>query len=213
VQQQQSFVQQQNFVPARTAQEPQIAAKPTQSPNVTPFTFFQNTPFNSLFSDTASRGSNLTPVEPAFLSIPAVKPQPTSTTQSPRVFIQPSDPFTSFRSRGQFSSSLSRAPVSSQEVQESRGQFSSSLSRAPVRTPLVQESTPATPVVLQQQSFGRPAPTVTATEEDPHHLRMMTQRARVQIKNFLPKAENEGDAIEKLRAKIENFQNRNRARG
>ena len=65
------------------------------------------------------------------------------------------------------------------------------------------------------RSFGRgPAPTslVSLETEDPEHRRMMTQRARVQIKNFLPRAENEGDAIEKLRAKIESFQNRNRAR-
>ena len=49
-------------------------------------------------------------------------------------------------------------------------------------------------------------------DEEPHQ-RMMTQRARVQIRNYLPSAENEGDAIEKLRAKVESFQNRNRARG
>jgi len=81
-----------------------------------------------------------------------------------------------------------------------------------VRSPVSQEAvTPASP----GQRIRGPAPTslVTIETEDPEHRRMMTQRARVQIKNFLPRAENEGDAIEKLRAKIESFQNRNRARG
>jgi len=83
-----------------------------------------------------------------------------------------------------------------------------------VRAPVSQVTTQASPV--QRTAFGRgPSPTslVSLETEDPEHRRMMTQRARVQIKNFLPRAENEGDAIEKLRAKIESFQNRNRARG
>jgi len=130
-------------------------------------------------------------VEPAFLNIPAVRktePSPRTTTNPPVVLVQQADPFSSLRSRGQFSSSLSRVPT-------------------------VLQDTTASPVLQQTFSFGRPGPTSSSPEEDPHHQRMMTQRARVQIKNFLPKAENEGDAIEKLRAKIESFQNRNRARG
>ena len=66
-------------------------------------------------------------------------------------------------------------------------------------------------------SFGRQSQSTNTNkdvedDEEPHQ-RMMTQRARVQIRNYLPSAENEGDAIEKLRAKVESFQNRNRARG
>ena len=93
-----------------------------------------------------------------------------------------------------------------------RGQVTGSASSL-VRAPVSQVTTQPSPV--QRISFGRgPSPTSLSLEtEDPEHRRMMTQRARVQIKNFLPKAENEGDAIEKLRAKIESFQNRNRARG
>ena len=37
--------------------------------------------------------------------------------------------------------------------------------------------------------------------------------ARSQLKPFLPQAENEGDALEKLRAKIESLQSLNRHRG
>jgi len=87
----------------------------------------------------------------------------------------------------------------------------SSLVRAPVSLESVTQASPG-----QRISPGRgPAPTslVSLETEDPEHRRMMTQRARVSIKNFLPRGENEGDAIEKLRAKIESFQNRNRARG
>ena len=76
------------------------------------------------------------------------------------------------------------------------------------QTSLAQTSAP-----LVRFSFGRQDSREVKEEEEPEHQRMMTQRARVQIKNYLPTAENEGDAIEKLRAKVESFQNRNRARG
>jgi len=79
-----------------------------------------------------------------------------------------------------------------------------------------QTSLPATSPPLVRFSFGRQSVQSSNREvpddEEPHQ-RMMTQRARVQIRNYLPTAENEGDAIEKLRAKVESFQNRNRARG
>merc|ERR1712106_1227831 len=42
---------------------------------------------------------------------------------------------------------------------------------------------------------------------------IIAHKVRTQLKDYLPEAENEGDAIEKLRAKIERKQNRNRARG
>ena len=180
-------------LPTTTSPPPPPTFAPTRATNnVTPFTFFQS-PFNSLFSQSqqSSSRAQLPPVEPAFLNIPAVRktePSPRTTTNPPVVLVQQADPFSSLRSRGQFSSSLSRVPT------------------------VLQETT-ASPVLQQTFSFGRPGPTSSSPEEDPHHQRMMTQRARVQIKNFLPKAENEGDAIEKLRAKIESFQNRNRARG
>ena len=92
----------------------------------------------------------------------------------------------------------------------------------PTAPPLVQSQlqtevalvTTQTPAPLVRFSFGRQADNRDVSEEEePEHQRMMTQRARVQIKNYLPTAENEGDAIEKLRAKVESFQNRNRARG
>merc|ERR1711874_201073 len=43
--------------------------------------------------------------------------------------------------------------------------------------------------------------------------RIIAHKVRNQIKDYLPEAENEGDAYEKLRAKIERIQNRNKARG
>jgi len=43
--------------------------------------------------------------------------------------------------------------------------------------------------------------------------RIIAHQVRNQLKDYLPKAENEGDAFEKLRAKVERIQNRNRARG
>ena len=48
--------------------------------------------------------------------------------------------------------------------------------------------------------------------------KQMTQRAKTALKRtliqkFNIRAENEGDAIEKLRLRLENSQNRNRARG
>merc|ERR1711892_1580794 len=48
---------------------------------------------------------------------------------------------------------------------------------------------------------------------DREQQRIIAHKVRTQLKDYLPEAENEGDAIEKLRAKIERNQNRNRARG
>ena len=76
-----------------------------------------------------------------------------------------------------------------------------------------QTSLQTTSVPLVRFSFGRQSTNRDVQDDEEPHQRMMTQRARVQIKNYLPTAENEGDAIEKLRAKVESFQNRNRARG
>jgi hypothetical protein len=42
---------------------------------------------------------------------------------------------------------------------------------------------------------------------------MIHKKVRSKLRSYLPKAENEGEAIEKLRAKIERLQNTNRARG
>jgi len=43
--------------------------------------------------------------------------------------------------------------------------------------------------------------------------RIIAHQVRNQLKDYLPQAENVGDAFEKLRAKVESIQNRNRARG
>lgn len=47
---------------------------------------------------------------------------------------------------------------------------------------------------------------------DHEKQRITAHKVRNQLKDYLPEAENEGDAIEKLRAKIDRIQNRNRAR-
>jgi len=83
--------------------------------------------------------------------------------------------------------------------------------------------------VLNQDQFSRSRPTpepkrfpkgrssfVSAPLDniaDHQRQRIIAHKVRKQIKDYLPEAENEGDAIEKLRAKIERNQNRNRARG
>merc|ERR1712012_210788 len=177
--------------------------------------------------------------EPAFLSIPAVNninTQQTS-TQAPVFAPQQQNQFTSFRARAppavpqqqqqqqqpSFSSisSLSRiepafAPQaredSSFSLAQSRSEpsFSSSLSRTESSAP-----TPA-PSVTERFSFGRQSPTSVSLQDDDQ--KQMTQRAKTALKRtliqkFNIRAENEGDAIEKLRLRLENSQNRNRARG
>jgi len=47
---------------------------------------------------------------------------------------------------------------------------------------------------------------------DREEQRITAHKVRNQLKDYLPEAENEGDAYEKLRAKIERIQNRNKAR-
>jgi len=55
------------------------------------------------------------------------------------------------------------------------------------------------------------APLDTVAERE--RQRIIAHKVRNQIKDYLPEAENEGDAYEKLRAKIERIKNRNKARG
>ena len=144
---------------------------------------FFQSPFNSVFSQPSSSRA-FPPVEPAFLNIPVNTQPPPATTAT-----------------------TSSAPIF---VQQQPGPVFSARARGSAAAPA--PATTQQPLV-HKISFGRVSPTSAAIEEDPEHQRMMTQRARVQIKHFLPRAENEGDAIEKLRAKVESFQNRNRARG
>jgi len=71
--------------------------------------------------------------------------------------------------------------------------------------------------ILEPQRFpkGRSgvvsAPLDTVAERE--RQRIVAHKVRNQIKDYLPEAENEGDAYEKLRAKIERIKNRNKARG
>ena len=77
----------------------------------------------------------------------------------------------------------------------------SSRSRGSPRHP---SSSPQTD--LARSSRGR-------AEESLENKHKVVMAARSQLKPFLPKAENEGDALEKLRAKIESLQSLNRHRG
>ena len=78
----------------------------------------------------------------------------------------------------------------------------SSRSRGSPRHP--SSSSPQTD--LARSSRGR-------AEESLENKHKVVMAARSQLKPFLPKAENEGDALEKLRAKIESLQSLNRHRG
>ena len=70
------------------------------------------------------------------------------------------------------------------------------------------------PQLEAQRSAAQPVRLLARSSESGEpHKHMVVMQARSQLKPFLPKAENEGDALEKLRAKIESLQNTNRHRG
>ena len=78
---------------------------------------------------------------------------------------------------------------------------------APVAEVRVQGQTSPVEVALQSQ-----ARTISRNNDVVNKHKVVMQ-ARSQLKPFLPQAENEGDALEKLRARIESLQGTNRHRG
>jgi len=137
-------------------------------------------------------------IEPAFLE--PIQILPVEVTISP---------FTQF----------DRAASQSSQVIASRLEDSvRSLSRARGRpnTIVAQDQLVRAEPILEPERFSKGRSSFVSIPldnvADHEKQRITAHKVRNQLKDYLPEAENEGDAIEKLRAKIERIQNRNRAR-
>ena len=97
-------------------------------------------------------------------------------------------------------------PLQSSQVIRTRGQSSRPSPSARREEVLVTHRVPKAQTNLVR-SRSR------SSESDSRDKHMVVMQERSQLKPFLPHAENEGDALEKLRAKIESLQGTNRHRG